>query len=64
MHWVYKVFIRNIEPGTDEKLLKPDLYASVLLKPGDNACKKTAGFGEDLCVIAKKAFMRSLKSQQ
>lgn len=37
MHWAYKVFIRKIEPRTDEKLQKPDLYASAVLNPMDNA---------------------------
>lgn len=37
MHWAYKVFIRKTEPRTDEKLLKPDLYASAVLNPADNA---------------------------
>ena len=37
MHWAYKVFIRKIEPRTDEKLNKPELYASAVLNPADNA---------------------------
>ena len=37
MHWAYKVFIRKIEPRTDEQLTKPDLYASAVLNPMDNA---------------------------
>ena len=37
MHWAYKVFIRKIEPRTDEKLNKPELYASAVLNPMDNA---------------------------
>ena len=37
MHWAYKVFIRKIEPRTDEKLLKPELYDSTILNPMDNA---------------------------
>ena len=37
MHWAYKVFIRKIEPRTDEKLQKPELYASAVLNPMDNA---------------------------
>ena len=36
MHWAYKVFIRKIEPRTDEKLNKPELYASAVLNPMDN----------------------------
>ena len=36
-HWAYKVFIRKIEPRTDEKLAKPELYASTILNPMDNA---------------------------
>lgn len=37
MHWAYKVFIRKIEPRTDEKINKPELYASMVLNPADNA---------------------------
>ena len=37
MHWAYKVFIRKIEPRTDEKLNKPELYASAVLNPMNNA---------------------------
>ena len=37
MHWAYKVFIRKIEPRTDEKLNKPELYTSAVLNPMDNA---------------------------
>ena len=37
MHWAYKVFIRKIEPRTDEKLNKPEFYASAVLNPMDNA---------------------------
>lgn len=37
MHWAYKVFIRKIEPRTDEPLAKPNLYASAVLNPMDNA---------------------------
>jgi PBSX family phage terminase large subunit len=37
MHWAYKVFIRKIEPRTDERLKKPELYASMILNPADNA---------------------------
>ncbi len=37
MHWAYKVFIRKIEPRNDESLSKPELYASAVLNPMDNA---------------------------
>jgi phage terminase large subunit len=37
MHWAYKVFIRKLEPRTDGKLEKPELYTSMLLNPADNA---------------------------
>jgi phage terminase large subunit len=37
MHWAYKVFIRKIEPGTDEKLPNEGLYESMVLNPADNA---------------------------
>lgn len=37
MHWAYKVFIRKIEPRTDEPLAKPELYESTVLNPMDNA---------------------------
>ena len=37
MHWAYKIFIRKIEPRTDEKLKKPELYVSAVLNPADNA---------------------------
>lgn len=37
LHWAYKVFIRKIEPRTDERLTKPELYDSMLLNPADNA---------------------------
>lgn len=37
MHWAYKVFIRKIEARTDTPLVKPDLYASMVLNPADNA---------------------------
>lgn len=37
MHWAYKVFIRKLEPRTDTKIAKPELYASMLLNPADNA---------------------------
>lgn len=33
----YKVFIRKIEPRTDEKLNKPKLSASAVLNPMDNS---------------------------
>ena len=35
--WAYKVFIRKIEPRTDEKIPKPELYDSAVLNPVDNA---------------------------
>lgn len=37
MHWAYKVFIKKIEPRTDEKLKKEQLYVSAVLNPADNA---------------------------
>ena len=37
MHWAYKVFIRKIEPRTDERLQRPELYASMVMNPADNA---------------------------
>lgn len=37
MHWAYKVFIRKIEARTDMPLVKPELYASMVLNPSDNA---------------------------
>ena len=37
MHWAYKVFIRKIEARTDEPLMKPSLYVSMMLNPQDNA---------------------------
>lgn len=37
MHWAYKVFIRKIEPRTDEKLGRAELYESMVMNPEDNA---------------------------
>jgi len=36
MHWAYKVFILKIEARSDTPLMKPDLYASMVLNPKDN----------------------------
>jgi len=48
MHWAYKVFIRKIEPRTDTPLPKPELYASMLLNPQDNAEHLAADYIEDI----------------
>ena len=48
MHWAYKVFIRKIEARTDTPLLKPELYASMLLNPADNAENLAADYIEDI----------------
>jgi len=48
MHWAYKVFIRKIEARTDSPLLKPELYASMLLNPADNAENLAADYIEDI----------------
>lgn len=37
MHWAYKIFISKIEPRTDKRLKKPELYVSAVLNPADNA---------------------------
>ena len=37
MHWAYKVFIRKLDPLSEEPLGKPELYDSTLLNPADNA---------------------------
>lgn len=29
MHWAYKVFIRKLEPRTDEALNRPELYENI-----------------------------------
>ncbi len=48
MHWAYKVFIRKIEPRTDEKLAKPELYQSTLLNPADNAENLASDYISDI----------------
>ncbi|MDY4525219.1 MAG: phage major capsid protein [Treponema sp.] len=48
MHWAYKVFIRKIEPRTDEALNKPELYASAVLNPADNAENLDADYISDI----------------
>jgi PBSX family phage terminase large subunit len=48
MHWAYKVFIRKIEARTDTPLLKPELYASMLLNPADNAENLAEDYIEDI----------------
>lgn len=48
MHWAYKVFIRKIEPRTDTPLMKPALYASMLLNPADNAENLASDYIEDI----------------
>ena len=48
MHWAYKVFIRKIEPRTDTPLAKPELYASMLLNPQDNAEHLAGDYIEDI----------------
>ena len=35
-HWIYKLFIKNINPDTETKL-NPDLYAHMRLNPDDNS---------------------------
>lgn len=35
-HWIYKVFIKNVNPDT-EAVLKSELYASMRMNPDDNA---------------------------
>ncbi len=48
MHWAYKVFIRKIDPRTDEPLSRPELYNSTLLNPQDNASNLASGYIEDI----------------
>jgi PBSX family phage terminase large subunit len=36
LHWAYKVFIRKQQFLTGEALVKPELYASMVLNPDDN----------------------------
>jgi PBSX family phage terminase large subunit len=36
LHWAYKVFIRKQQFINGEPLVKPELYASILLNPDDN----------------------------
>ena len=48
MHWAYKIFIRKIEPRTDEALNKPELYASAVLNPADNAENLDADYISDI----------------
>jgi PBSX family phage terminase large subunit len=36
LHWAYKVFIRKQQFLTGEPLIKPELYASMILNPEDN----------------------------
>lgn len=48
MHWAYKFFIRKIEPRTDEALNKPELYASAVLNPADNAENLDADYISDI----------------
>jgi len=48
MHWAYKVFIRKIEARTDTPLVKPELYASMVLNPADNAENLASDYIEDI----------------
>lgn len=48
MHWAYKVFIRKIEARTDTPLAKPELYASMILNPQDNADNLAADYISDI----------------
>jgi hypothetical protein len=36
LHWAYKIFIRKQQFLNNEPLVKPELYASMILNPDDN----------------------------
>jgi PBSX family phage terminase large subunit len=36
LHWAYKIFIRKLQFLNNEPLVKPELYASMILNPDDN----------------------------
>lgn len=35
-HWLYQMFVKHVQPGTDMPLLNPELYGSMLMNPSDN----------------------------
>ena len=37
LHWCHKMFIEGLNPKDGEPLKKPELYANMLMNPGDNA---------------------------
>lgn len=48
LHWAYKIFVRKLEPRTDARLEKPDLYDCMVLNPADNAENLADGYIEDI----------------
>ncbi|HQL05723.1 MAG TPA: phage terminase large subunit [Treponemataceae bacterium] len=48
MHWAYKVFIRKLEPRTDEALERPTLYDSMVLNPADNVENLAEDYIDDI----------------
>ena len=52
-HWVYKLFIKNVNPDTDAALNK-ELYASMLINPDDNADNLPADYIESILSTLSK----------
>lgn len=48
MHWASKVNNRNVEPRTDEMLMKLELYANAVLNPMDKAEKLSEDYIIDI----------------
>jgi phage terminase large subunit len=60
-HWAHRLFIEKVDPKTGEPLRRPELYASMLLNPADNADNLPEGYIEDfLETLSERARRRLL----
>ena len=51
LHWSYRVFTRKIDFKTDTPIVRPEMYASMLINPEDNRTNLAEDYIEDVLEI-------------
>lgn len=61
LHWIHKLFYDQVNPGTGEALLKPELYGKLKLNPIDNVDNLAPGYIETKLDVLSDRMRRRMR---